>query len=116
MYMYIMVEGKGLSRILSREIVAWVGTRADVCALIGTPVRIQPVYVYTTIHTYIFEPSLLASSEYYCYHRAPRGGRLVLPDNTRRTLTHQTHIDEHMCVWSMGTLYTCTCTRASIHT
>ena len=48
---YIMVEGKGLSRILSREIVAWVGTRADVCALIGTPVRIQPVYVYTTIHT-----------------------------------------------------------------
>ena len=46
-----MVEGKGLSRILSREIVAWVGTRADVCALIGTPVRIQPVYVYTTIHT-----------------------------------------------------------------
>ena len=51
MYMYIMVEGKGLSRILSREIVAWVGTQADVCALIGTPVRIQPVYVYTTIHT-----------------------------------------------------------------
>ena len=51
MYMYIMVEGKGLSRILSRDIVAGVGTRADVCALIGTPVRIQPVYVYTTIHT-----------------------------------------------------------------
>ena len=51
MYMYIMVEGKGLIRILSREIVAGVGTLADVCALIGTPVRIQPVCVYMTIHT-----------------------------------------------------------------